>query len=136
MISGLLNTLINYFYYRNKLVEDALGISLNYLRGNYVRVTRKLKEMPVLLSLTGCLHLPKLRKNMLKIMSVAYSSSNLAFPSEKLVDWMLYKNPQDVKEECNYYEIRTNEDSIYFMKNSFKEKQPVSCNQSFWIFSI
>lgn len=85
-----------------------------------------LRAMPFLLVIAACQHLPLMRKRMLKIMSVAYSSPKLTFPSDKLVDWLWFRNVEDVEDECRYYEIKTNAGNISFLKTNFKEAAPSS----------
>lgn len=52
-------------------------------------------------------------------MCTAYSSKVLSFPAVVLKKYLLYNNMKEVLDECEYYGISVNKDSINFMKGRF-----------------
>lgn len=52
-------------------------------------------------------------------MSIAYSSKNLFFSASELKELLLYNDVDQVLNECKYYNIQTNSESILFKKGNF-----------------
>ncbi|XP_076275524.1 SAC3 domain-containing protein 1 isoform X1 [Rhynchophorus ferrugineus] len=114
--------------FKTKKFKLAVSASLALFENNFVRVCKILKQFSGLLLAVVCLHLPEIRKQTLKVMSVAYNSKNLIFPFSILKKLFLYENLGDVISDCTYYGLTSSEDGVYFIKLNFKEdeltKQP------------
>ncbi|KAJ8921826.1 hypothetical protein NQ315_008458 [Exocentrus adspersus] len=95
--------------FRTDLVETALELSLSYRNNNFVRVCRIIKQLPTLLLAVGALYLPKIRRNALKVMSVAYSCKNLVFPATALRSLLLYDDEEALIKDCKYYGLSVQE---------------------------
>nr|CAH7712974.1 unnamed protein product [Callosobruchus chinensis] len=111
--------------WRTSLVNLSLKISLYYSENNFVKVFKKILDLPVLLALTACLNFPEMRKKCFKIMSIAYNSKHLTVPLDFLEDLLLYNTQEEVKDDCKYFGLEIHENSVSFNKNSFIDK-PVS----------
>ncbi|XP_018563907.1 SAC3 domain-containing protein 1-like [Anoplophora glabripennis] len=109
--------------WRTDVVETALELSLSYTNSNFIRVCRLIKQLPILLQAVATLHLPKLRRTVLKIMSVAYSSKNLIFPVHVLKSLLLYNNDRDVFSDCKYYGLEVRDNGICFLRSSFNDNK-------------
>lgn len=111
--------------WRTSIVHDAMSISFFYLTNNYIKICRKIETLPPLLCAVGSLHMPKIRKTTLKMMSVAYNSSNLKFPLEHLQNFLLYGAMDNVVKDCKHYGLETEENYVFFKKNVWKENKMV-----------
>jgi hypothetical protein len=55
----------------------------------------------------------------LQIMSTAYHSKNLVFPTKVLKDILLYGTTEELLQDCKYYGITGDKECIYLTKQSF-----------------
>nr|CAI5827512.1 unnamed protein product [Callosobruchus analis] len=111
--------------WRTSIVNLSLKISLYYSKNNFVKVFKKILDLPVLLALTVSLNFPEMRKTCLRIMSIAYNSKHLTVPLDFLEDLLLYNTQDEVKDDCKYYGLKIHENSVSFNRHSFIDK-PVS----------
>lgn len=112
--------------YKNKDLKLAIDVSLNYIRGNFVRVCKHLRDLQYLLLALSSLHLPEIRKKVLQTMSVAYNSKNLTFPLEILKNLFLYNTVDDVISECKHYGLHCDQDNVHFLKDNFNRNQTLA----------
>lgn len=105
--------------YRDLLLRKTLDMSLNYLKHDYIKILRTILTLPELLAAVAVQHLPVLRKNLLEIMTVAFSSNILSFPLEDLRKLLLYDRSEDLVSDCKYYGLRLTDDGIRFLKGTF-----------------
>ncbi|XP_071443430.1 SAC3 domain-containing protein 1 isoform X1 [Hetaerina americana] len=106
-------------YLRTRDFEIALAVSLAFWHGNYVRVFKLLKELPLLLSCAASLHVPAIRRRALKIMSISYSSKNLRFPIKDLQSILNYSSEEYILEDCTHYKVCNTQGGVQFLKGSF-----------------
>ncbi|KAJ8927365.1 hypothetical protein NQ314_020140 [Rhamnusium bicolor] len=111
--------------WRTDLVEISLELSLCYSNSNFIRACRIIKILPTFLSAVASLHLPEIRRNALKIMSVAYSSKNLLYPVGVLKELLLYDTDLQIVNDCKYYGLEIQNNGIHFSKSSFDENKVV-----------
>ncbi|XP_049797697.1 SAC3 domain-containing protein 1 isoform X1 [Schistocerca nitens] len=106
--------------YRSDTVKSALEFSLACYSGNYVRALRRLPLLPPLLACLAALHVPHLRRQALRVMSVAYSSRTLRYPTAVLADLFSAGSAAEVVDECRHYGLSADVDAgISFDKNRF-----------------
>ncbi|XP_044756715.1 germinal-center associated nuclear protein [Coccinella septempunctata] len=105
--------------FRTSIVKTAILMAVNYMRKNFVKVCRYIRDLTPLLAGISILQLPVVRRKTLQIMSVAYSSKNLKFPLHDLKQLLIYESINDVFEDCTHFGLHTNEDCVHFDKNSF-----------------
>ncbi|GJQ74081.1 hypothetical protein Trydic_g19003 [Trypoxylus dichotomus] len=70
----------------------------------------------------------------LKKMAVAYNSKNLTFPVEALQKQLLYSNKTDLINDCEYYNIKVENDAIRFMKGVINHQDVVKPRQEEFIY--
>ncbi|KAL3278356.1 hypothetical protein HHI36_013686 [Cryptolaemus montrouzieri] len=107
--------------WRTDVVQRSTYIALNYLKCNFVRVCRYMKKLPPLLAAVAALHLSEVRRKYFEIMSVAFSSKNLTFPSNTLKELLLFQSEDDIIKDCRHYGIQLEGNAIRFDKNSFNK---------------
>ncbi|XP_049820120.1 germinal-center associated nuclear protein [Aethina tumida] len=117
--------------WRTDIVEKALMLSLLYTRGNYVRYCRLIQDFPILLALQASLHVPKLRRWALRVMSTAYSSKILKYPCKKMMEILLYYTIEDVTDDVNSFGMTVCEGAINFNKSLFKDPYDGKTNMDY-----
>ncbi|CAG9859318.1 unnamed protein product [Phyllotreta striolata] len=116
-INRILNISKNW---RTSLVVTSVKMSLCYISGNYFKVCKLLKTLPLSLQIMAYLHMPELRRSCFKTMSVAYSSKNLLFSKAILTDLLLYNSEKELEIDCKHYGLKFNENGVNFLKTDFK----------------
>ncbi|XP_057327259.1 SAC3 domain-containing protein 1 [Microplitis mediator] len=101
--------------YRNSpVVQQALEISLGWYLKNYVRVCRKVSQLPSLLAMAVLNNIRSIRRDALEIMSAGYQSKILTFPGDKLKEILLYNDMKKVSADCKLLGVDFVENNLHF----------------------
>lgn len=72
------------------IIQSAIKASLNFHLNNFYKVFRHIQELPHLVSATASLKLCQIRKEVLRVFSIAYNSSSLTVPIDFLKSLLIY----------------------------------------------
>lgn len=106
-------------------LKDAYRMSLNYMLGNYYRTTSIMSELPHVLCALASLHLPFIRKHILRSFSIAYSSNNNPVSLEFVRSFTLHANNDALANELCHYKLEIlndPENCVQFRKNKFDQE--------------
>lgn len=114
---------------RTARVRLCLRTSLEMARGNYVRVcraVRDLHDMPLLLVCAATHVMPRVRRQCLRTMALAYSSRGaLCVPPDHLARLLLYGDVQSLTDDCRYYGLQVTDAGVRFSNDSFRHEKPM-----------
>lgn len=99
-------------------VKKAILSALLYSKNNFYRFCKIIITLQPLLAALASLHLPQLRKKLLQIMSVAYSSKNNSFPINDLTNILLYSTENELQDDLKCLNIPFENDKINFQKST------------------
>ena len=112
----------------------ACMISLAWNNRNYVRVFKLAKRISPLAQCVLHLHISKIRRDAIKIMSSGYNSKNLTFAVGDLTKLLNLGNKDRTRELCTFYGLEVNDSlSVKFNKSSFKEEVLYPMEKEQWI---
>lgn len=107
-------------YKESEEVKLAMKISLAAYLKNYVRTCRLINKLSPLLKYAALCNLRKIRRDVLKVMSVGFNSKSLTFPATKLQEILLYRNISQIKTDCELFGLILINENIKFEKDKFK----------------
>lgn len=103
-------------------------MSLQFMLGNYYRTNCIMIGLPHILCTLASLHLPIIRKNILRMLSVAYSSQNNRIQLAFIRHFTIHANDDDLRNELTQYKLQVIQDQhqdkdkgywVQFQKNQF-----------------
>ncbi|XP_054731831.1 germinal-center associated nuclear protein [Anastrepha obliqua] len=107
---------------KSERFDLAYQIAISYYQGNFYRVLAGIQKLPHILSAITALKLQILRRKVYLVFAHAYNCKLLVVPSSFLSKLVLYERADDLLADCEYYNIKVNEDksSFQFLKSDFK----------------
>lgn len=99
----------------HRLVRISLDASQAHMQGNFIRVLRAYKSLPILLACALHSHLEIIRRTALQVLTVAYSSQNCKFPLTVLGRWLRCSDG-DARGLCHLYQLPLQNTDIKFLK--------------------
>ncbi|KAI8435367.1 hypothetical protein MSG28_003686 [Choristoneura fumiferana] len=112
----------------------AYNIALANFNGNYIRVCKQLENLCPLTYCALCLHLPRLQRCALQVMSVAYNK--LAVPTRALRDWLRFNSADEARQACRHYGLAAESETVKFIKGDFRADAAlmiVACEAFHWL---
>ncbi|XP_076033594.1 SAC3 domain-containing protein 1 isoform X1 [Oratosquilla oratoria] len=107
------------------MVQICLDISLSWILGNYIRVLKQLVLLPPILACAIYLHITKVQRYALGVMSVAYSSKGLTWKLSDVQKLLLFPSTNAVIQACQSYGVIVKEGNVSFAKGGFKWDAPL-----------
>lgn len=83
----------------NFIIRTSLQISISFLQKNYYKVLRDITELPHLISAVASLRIPQLRKEVLRMFSIAYNSRSLSVPIDFLRKLLIYDEMKTLSQD-------------------------------------
>ncbi|XP_011303258.1 germinal-center associated nuclear protein [Fopius arisanus] len=110
-------------YKESPSMRMALKISRAWYLKNYVKVCRLIVKLSPLMAMAAITNLPKIRRDALLIMSAAYNSTQLSYPSDHLRKILLFKNKDLLHNECRHFGLEVIHGNIRFEMFKFKKEE-------------
>lgn len=111
----------------NPYIEHSTKLSLAYFCGNNYRTLRLIDDLPHILYCLAAMKLPKIRRELLCILSHGYHSKTLTVPGDWLLRILYYDKIYDLIGDCRHYGLKIETETkgdrkgfkIVFNKNDF-----------------
>ncbi|XP_077993213.1 SAC3 domain-containing protein 1-like [Glandiceps talaboti] len=107
-------------------VNLAMSINRAYTENNFIRLFSLIDKCSRLQLYALHRHLPDIRRHILYIMNIAYSSRNTKFPIGLLTQWLRFQSELDTMTFCELHGLTVDNKTVCFLKSAFTapEKQP------------
>ncbi|GAB6027956.1 minichromosome maintenance complex component 3 associated protein [Chamberlinius hualienensis] len=109
----------------NSLCHEAEVAIRSWILGNYVKLFRVMKTLPVMCCFALLPHIPLIRRKCICMMSTGYSVKNGKYPLKKLTELLLFNDEKEAASTCKYYGLTTDENSVYFFKSNFLQDKAI-----------
>lgn len=106
------------YSFNDNLVKLSLKTCISWIEGNFIRFFNYVQKLPVILQICFFHQFGYIRRETLKTLSIAYSSSNCQFPLEKVSKWLCLSDLDTLK-LCQSYKIKTDFEKIHFNRKDF-----------------
>lgn len=125
------------------IIRTCIQISINFHLKSYYKVLRDIQNLPHLLSAIASLRLPQVRKETLRVFSIAYSSSTLNVPIDFLQRLMIYDDAEILSKDLKSLGIQLNENgdkpsNVIFSRGKFDTSKSIVSNKMMidWVYTI
>lgn len=115
------------------IIRTSIQISINFHLKSFYKVLRDIQNLPHLISAIASLRLPQLRKEMLRVFSIAYSSKALNVPIDFLQRLMIYDDTEILSRDLKSLGIQLNESgdkpsNVIFSRGKFDTSKSIVSN--------
>lgn len=108
------------------IIRTVIEISINFHTRDFYKVIRDMQDLPHLVSAVASTKLPYIRKEILRMFSIAYNSRTLRVPIEFLKSLLVYDEKDVLLQDLKTLGIDSaDEKTVMFDRNKFDLKMPI-----------
>lgn len=108
------------------IIKTAIEISINFHTRDFYKVIRDMQDLPHLVSAVASTKLPYIRKEILRMFSIAYNSRSLLVPIKFLKSLLVYDEKDVLLQDLKTLGIDSEDGkAVMFDRNKFDLKRPI-----------